>query len=74
MHWDAIGAIGEIVGAIAVVATLAYLAIQMRQNTTQLKNATSWNINQGLAQIHGQHSSDPEFVDIWLRGLKKMTA
>jgi hypothetical protein len=31
MNWDAIGAIGEIVGAAAVVLTLAYLAIQIRQ-------------------------------------------
>jgi hypothetical protein len=28
MNWDAIGAIGEIVGAIAVVATLVYLSVQ----------------------------------------------
>ena len=30
MNWDAIGAVGEIVGAIAVVVTLAYLAVQVR--------------------------------------------
>ena len=30
MNWDAIGAVGEIVGALAVVATLGYLAIQIR--------------------------------------------
>ena len=33
MNWEALGAIGEIVGAIAVVLTLGYLAVQMRQNT-----------------------------------------
>jgi len=33
MNWEAIGAIGEILGAIAVVATLFYLAIQIRQGT-----------------------------------------
>jgi hypothetical protein len=32
MNWDAIGAIGEIVGAAAVVVTLGYLAIQTRQS------------------------------------------
>lgn len=30
MNWDVIGAIGETVGAVAVVVTLAYLAIQIR--------------------------------------------
>ena len=35
MNWEAIGAIGEIVGAAAVVFTLAYLAIQIRHSTRQ---------------------------------------
>jgi hypothetical protein len=33
MQWDAIGAVGEIVGALAVVATLFYLARQIRYNS-----------------------------------------
>lgn len=33
MNWEAAGALGEIVGAVAVVATLVFLAIQLRQNT-----------------------------------------
>lgn len=37
MNWDAIGAIGEIVGAIAVVITLIYLSVQLKQNTSSLK-------------------------------------
>lgn len=40
MNWDAIGAMGEIVGATAVVLTLAYLAIQIRL-TRELEQATS---------------------------------
>jgi len=34
MNWEAIGAIGEVVGAISVVATLAYLAVQIRRTDT----------------------------------------
>ena len=30
MNWEAIGAIGDFVGALAVIITLAYLAIQVR--------------------------------------------
>ena len=33
MNWDAIAAIGQIIGALAVVATLFYLAVQIRQNS-----------------------------------------
>jgi hypothetical protein len=36
MNWDAIGAIGEIIGAIAVVVSLIYLAAQIRQNSNQV--------------------------------------
>jgi hypothetical protein len=39
MNWEAIGAVGESIGATAVLATLAYLAIQMRQNTQAMKSA-----------------------------------
>lgn len=37
MNWDAIGAIGEVIGALAVVLTLAYLAIQIRQNASSVR-------------------------------------
>ena len=33
MNWEAIGAIGEILGAFAVFASLLYLAIQIRHNS-----------------------------------------
>jgi len=36
-----LGSIGEFVGAIGVVVTLIYLAFQIRQNTTQLKQNAS---------------------------------
>jgi hypothetical protein len=37
--WEAIGAIGEVVGALVVAATLAFLAVQVRQNSKAI-NAT----------------------------------
>ena len=40
MNWDAISAIGEIVGATAVVITLGYLAIQIRDSTRIARSAT----------------------------------
>ena len=36
MNWDAIGAIAELTGAFAVVLTLIYLAVQLRQNTISM--------------------------------------
>ncbi len=39
MNWEAISAISEAVGAVAIVATLIYLAIQIRQNTASVKGS-----------------------------------
>jgi hypothetical protein len=44
MNWEAAGAIGEVVGAIAVFLTLGYLALQIRQNNKSISSSiyTSW--------------------------------
>ena len=43
MNWEAIGAIGETVSALAVVVSLAYLAIQLRTNSQTLKANAAWD-------------------------------
>lgn len=40
MNWDAIGAIGEIVGALAVVLSLIYLSIQIRTQNKESRLAS----------------------------------
>jgi len=40
MNWEAIGAIAELMGAIAVFSTLVYLTVQIRQNTKALQGTT----------------------------------
>ena len=60
MNWDAAGAIGEIVGAVAVVVTLIYLAIQIRQNTESTRTAAETAISQNLAGWLAQGVTDPE--------------
>lgn len=37
MNWDALGAIGEVLGAAAVVATLLYVSREIRQNSRSLE-------------------------------------
>ncbi len=40
MNWDAIGAIAELLGAIGVIASLIYLATQIRQRREQMRENT----------------------------------
>ena len=69
------GAIGEIVGALAVVASLVYLAVQIRQNTRQLahsmkatelaafeRNVDSGNRTRELFILH------PDVYELYSRG------
>jgi hypothetical protein len=44
MNWEAIGAVGEVLGAAAVVATLGYLAVQIRQNSRAVKNSAAQSL------------------------------
>ena len=46
MNWEAIGAIAESLGAIGVIATLAYLAVQIRQNTRALEDTRRLSLAQ----------------------------
>ena len=52
MTWEAIGAIGEIVGAGAVVLTLGYLAIQMKQNAAATRAQTAQNLADSVNGIN----------------------
>ena len=44
MNWEAVGAVGEIVGALGVLLTLVYLAVQIRKNSEDTRNSTIFSI------------------------------
>ena len=48
MNWDAIGAVGEVAGAAAVLVTLFYLALQVKHATTAARAST----RQAVAQMN----------------------
>ncbi len=52
MHWDALGAVAEIIGAIAVFATLIYLSIQTRDNVKVLKARAVWDAQVSFVEIN----------------------
>ncbi len=60
MNWEAIGAIGEVIGAIGVIVTLAYLAIQIRQNSAVVRSATRQAISTTQAEIGYRLAENPE--------------
>jgi hypothetical protein len=69
MNWDAVGAIGEIAGAVAVFGSLVYLAIQIKgQNIESQASVTNSLSEQWLEFMKGV-SGDASLADIWTRGL-----
>jgi len=74
MNWEAIGATGEIVSALAVLLTLFYLATQIRQNTKSMEVARKIELARNRTQtvqlradwMIAEASSD-EVLDMYTR-------
>ena len=63
MNWDAIGAIGEIAGAIAVFLTLLYLATQLKQNSASTRASTYSSTTDGWhSYLQSQTVEDLELM------------
>jgi len=71
MNWDAIGAIAEILGAIGVLSTLAYLAIQIRHNSASVDSSTEDGVTSGFNDINIQVASDPKLAKLLTVGLEE---
>lgn len=68
VNWEAIGAIGEVLGAVGVILTLAYLAYQIRQNTIATRLETTSNFQNGFAAVELMIASNAEFAEVLAKG------
>lgn len=70
MNWEAIGAIGEVGGAIGVVATLVYLSIQIRHSAAVTRAQTRAQISLYADRIIETNINNPSVVRIAERARK----
>ena len=68
MNWDAIGAVGEILGAVAVLITLAYLAVQIRQNTRSITTSVYESAMSGFNEVNRYVGASADLSSIFRRG------
>ena len=68
MNWEAIGAIGEIFGAAAVVISLVYLATQIRVSNKAARQGAMQELQNLNSQALSQISSNTENARIWAMG------
>ena len=69
MNWDAIGAIGEVVGAVAVVVTLLYVARQIHQANAQTQARARYSFIDAYGRMNSSITESKEVASIFRRGL-----
>ena len=62
MNWEAIGAIGEIIGGLVVIGSLIYLALQIRQNSNLARAAAQRDVHATFNSIVYNWNNDAEIV------------
>ncbi len=70
MNWEAIGAVGEIAGAIAVIATLIYLAIQIKDSARAARSAAVTDATTAILDLYHELGSNPQTSELFLEGME----
>jgi hypothetical protein len=70
MNWESIGAVGELIGAFAVVITLIYLSTQTRENTKAVRHATSRGVLEDANAWRYSIIADAEVSELFRTGLR----
>jgi len=69
MNWDAIGAIGETIGSVAVIASLIYLGVQIRTNAKATEGLVRRQIADSSQLAYLTAVDSPEFSSLVVRAL-----
>jgi hypothetical protein len=70
MNWDAIGAVGEVIGAAAVVVTLLFVARDIRQNSKSLSISALRDTTAQWNQWSEMIATSNDLADIVAKGNK----
>ena len=63
------GALGELIGGIAIIISLVYVGLQVRQATMAVKLNTAHDVAVDCGGVYASIAQDVAVADIWLRGL-----
>lgn len=72
MNWEAVAAIAELLGAAGVIASLLYVAVQVRQNTRQTRLAAQQATVRELGVALRAQAQDREWAELLSRGIEKL--
>ncbi len=74
MTFEELGGLGEFISAIAVVASLVYVASQLRQNTRSLRTASFQAVMQTASEHTRLFVKDAAVTGLYLRGIESYSA
>ncbi|MEQ8693992.1 MAG: hypothetical protein RIC85_01525 [Gammaproteobacteria bacterium] len=70
MNWDAIGAVGEIIGAVAVVASVGYLATQIKKQTEESRLSATRELATHYQDVLNTLVVTDGLMEIYLKGVQ----
>jgi hypothetical protein len=73
MNWDAVGAVAEILGSLTVIATLFYLALQVRHARDQIRTSTRETRHTRLGELFLAPTQSPELTRVIGKGIEGWT-
>ncbi len=65
MNWDAIGALGEAIGGAAIIITLIYIAVQIRQNAQFTRASAQQLLSNQINVYHERIVENPERLRVF---------
>jgi hypothetical protein len=69
MTFEEINAIGQTVAAVATVASLVFVGLQIRQNTRATRAASHNSVSDSLNEINRMFAENADLTKIWLAGM-----
>jgi hypothetical protein len=73
MNWDSIAAVAELLGAIGVIASLAYLARQVNSGSKQARQAAIQSLQAQMNNVWTQMSANEITAEIFATGSKGLS-
>jgi len=70
VNWEAIGALGELMGAVGVIISLLYVASQLRHYRVAMKTASSIDGAASFRSVTAPVMASPQLTGTMLRGLE----
>ena len=67
MNWEAVGAVGELIGAIGLFVSIFYLAVQVNQQNEITRAQFGFSLSQRLYERFFKTAQDPKFCELLSR-------